>query len=587
MSLLLKKRNSIKGKILTMSILVLIVSNIAIGLLGYTISKRQLNGKGEIILENAVEAAIQMIDLAQQGVEKGLYTLPQAQEMIKEKLLGKITAEGTRPIDSPLDLGENGYFVVYSQEGDEIAHPSLEGKNVWDVKDKSKEEVLLAQDSIAKAKSGGGFTYYDWFLPHSENIGRKIVYNKLDPNWGWVVTAGSYEMDFNKGALNVLKYTSIGVVIFLVLVTVIMYSFSHKMGKALETVTIRAENIASLDVSENISEALINRNDEIGMLANSFQRIIDNLRGFVKQISDTSEHLAISSKELTISSEQSAVSANEVAKAIEDIAQGATHQAMDTENGAKHINDLGELVENNEEFLRELNISTGEIDKLKDEGFEILRELIKNTESNNRATMNIQDVINSTNESAEKIEKASNMIRSIAEQTNLLALNAAIEAARAGEAGRGFAVVAEEIRKLAEESNGFTEDITAIVNDLSSKTQEAVATMDEVAKIAELQSKSVEETNNKFIGIANAIEKSNDVISFINKSGKEIMDKKDIIVEIIQTLSAISEENAAGTEEASASVEEQTATMTQIANASQILGELAFSMQESLSKFKY
>lgn len=570
-----------------MSILVLIVSNIAIGLLGYTISKRQLNGKGEIILENAVEAAIQMIDLAQQGVEKGLYTLPQAQEMIKEKLLGKITAEGTRPIDSPLDLGENGYFVVYSQEGDEIAHPSLEGKNVWDVKDKSKEEVLLAQDSIAKAKSGGGFTYYDWFLPHSENIGRKIVYNKLDPNWGWVVTAGSYEMDFNKGALNVLKYTSIGVVIFLVLVTVIMYSFSHKMGKALETVTIRAENIASLDVSENISEALINRNDEIGMLANSFQRIIDNLRGFVKQISDTSEHLAISSKELTISSEQSAVSANEVAKAIEDIAQGATHQAMDTENGAKHINDLGELVENNEEFLRELNISTGEIDKLKDEGFEILRELIKNTESNNRATMNIQDVINSTNESAEKIEKASNMIRSIAEQTNLLALNAAIEAARAGEAGRGFAVVAEEIRKLAEESNGFTEDITAIVNDLSSKTQEAVATMDEVAKIAELQSKSVEETNNKFIGIANAIEKSNDVISFINKSGKEIMDKKDIIVEIIQTLSAISEENAAGTEEASASVEEQTATMTQIANASQILGELAFSMQESLSKFKY
>ncbi|WP_406242684.1 methyl-accepting chemotaxis protein [Tissierella carlieri] len=584
---MLKKRNSIKGKILTMSILVLIVSNIAIGLLGYTISKRQLNEKGEIILENAVEAAIQMIDLAQQGVEKGLYTLPQAQEMIKENLLGKMTAEGTRPIDSPLDLGENGYFVVYSQEGDEIAHPSLEGKNVWDVKDKSKDEVLLAQDSIAKAKSGGGFTYYDWFLPHSENIGRKIVYNKLDPNWGWVVTAGSYEMDFNKGALNVLKYTSIGVVIFLVLVTVIMYNFSHKMGKALETVTIRAENIASLDVSENISEALINRNDEIGMLANSFQRIIDNLRGFVKQISDTSEHLAISSKELTISSEQSAVSANEVAKAIEDIAQGATHQAMDTENGAKHINDLGELVENNEEFLRELNISTGEIDKLKDEGFEILRELIKNTESNNRATMNIQDVINSTNESAEKIEKASNMIRSIAEQTNLLALNAAIEAARAGEAGRGFAVVAEEIRKLAEESNGFTEDITAIVNDLSSKTQEAVATMDEVAKIAELQSESVEETNNKFIGIANAIEKSNDVISFINKSGKEIMDKKDIIVEIIQTLSAISEENAAGTEEASASVEEQTATMTQIANASQILGELAFSMQESLSKFKY
>ena len=59
---------------------------------------------------------------------------------------------------------------------------------------------------------------------------------------------------------------------------------------------------------------------------------------------------------------------------------------------------------------------------MKDEGFETLRKLIENTEFNSKATMNIQDVIHSTSQSAEKIENASNMIRTIAEQTNLLAL---------------------------------------------------------------------------------------------------------------------------------------------------------------------
>src|SRR5690606_951681 len=109
----------------------------------------------------------------------------------------------------------------------------------------------------------------------------------------------------------------------------------------------------------------------------------------------------------------------------------------------------------------------------------------------------IHAVINSTNESAEKIEKASSMIRSIAEQTNLLALNANIEAARAGEAGRGFAVVAEEIRKLAESSNGFAKDIAVIVEDLNNKSREAVVTMEEAANISKLQSQSVELTNEK------------------------------------------------------------------------------------------
>lgn len=125
------------------------------------------------------------------------------------------------------------------------------------------------------------------------------------------------------------------------LVTTVMYNFSNRIGKALEGITMRADRIANLDVTEDIPTILTKRKDEIGFLANSFQRILDNLRNFVIQIGGTSEHLANSSNELTISSEQSAIAADEVAKAIEEIAKGATHQALDTEKRINAYRRLG------------------------------------------------------------------------------------------------------------------------------------------------------------------------------------------------------------------------------------------------------
>lgn len=584
---MLKFKESIKGKILFITIAVLVISNLSTGFLGYSIAKEQLNEKGETILKNSVKMALQMIDLANREVENGTIELDEAQEIVKEYLLGEKQSDGTRPIDAPFDLGENGYIIVFGQDGEEIAHPNLEGENVWDTEDKAGNGKMPVQDSITTAINGGGFTYFDWYLPDSEAIETKSLYNELDPNWGWVVTAGSYESDFNAGATNVLKYTGIGITIFLVLTIALVYVFANRVGKSLGAITQSAKRLSDLDVTKNIDEKLIHRQDEIGILAVSFQQIIDNLKQFIEKISETSDQLATSSHELNESSEQSSLAANEVAGAIEEIAKGAGEQAMDTEKGSKQIDELGELVENNEERLEILNASTQKVDDLKNEGSTSLDELLSATVTSKQSTSEIQEIIVNTNESAQKINNASNMIKNIAEQTNLLALNAAIEAARAGDAGKGFAVVADEIRKLADQSNVFTEEISEIVSGLNVNTSKAVETMKELLTISEHQSNKVEQTNDKFSGISNAIIQMEEAISALNESGKKMTDKKDGIIEVIENLSAISEENAAGTEEASASVEEQTSTMMEISNSSEILERLAIEMQEAVSKFKY
>jgi len=177
------------------------------------------------------------------------------------------------------------------------------------------------------------------------------------------------------------------------------------------------------------------------------------------------------------------------------------------------------------------------------------------------------------------------MIRTISEQTNLLALNAAIEASRAGEAGKGFAVVADEIRKLAEQSNQFTKEISTVIGDLTGKTGQAVQTMQKVSNLVNSQSESVATTNGKFEDVAVSIEKIKTVIEDLYNLGNNMGEKKDEVINILQNLSAISEENAAGTEEAAAYLQNQTNSIYEVANSSEELAKLANKMQENVSKF--
>lgn len=474
---------------------------------------------------------------------------------------------------SDVKLGDHGYAFLLDSDGLFLAHQEAEKvmqQNIRDDEDLgSVADHILTNESASVRVNMAGQKYRGYYIT-LESTGWKLMVMLPEDELFSTVNSMVMKAVFATFAVLLLAF-------------IVISSYSKSLTKSIKEVVLMLEFLAKGDLTEAVE---ISSRDEIGQMGEYFNTSVANLRKIVHSISDHSNHVANTSEHLAMTSEQASVASDEVSKTIEEIANGASEQARDVEHTAENVDVLGALLEEDAEYMQALNGAAVQIEKEKEEGFIILEDLIEKTERNSDAVANVYDIIMSNNESAEKIENASGMIQSIADQTNLLALNAAIEAARAGEAGRGFAVVAEEIRKLAEQSNNFTNDIKVVIDELKGMSQSAVDLIQETKTIVAEQSTSVDETGRKFKGIAEAIDSIKTVIEHLNHSANAMTENKNGIIELTQNLSAFSEENAASTEEASAAMEEQAATIAEIASSGHDLAKVAEELSTIINQFK-
>jgi methyl-accepting chemotaxis protein len=499
-------------------------------------------------------------------------------------VVGRMDGNTLSNISKDIGYGKKGYCYLINKDGQIIAHPD---KNmvtsrfnaIEESKDDPSYESLSEAVKYMISKSSGFVEYEE--QGHSLFAGFKKI---KDTDWILVVTADKEEVLSPISKLEKTIYI-IGTICLLISI-IIVYIMGIIIAKPIIAMARISERVAALDITEKIPDRYLKRSDENGILARAMQSITDNLRKIIGEITDSSIQVSSTAQELTATAEQSAAASEEVSKTVEEIAKGASEQASNTENGSMHAINLGDLMEKNKECMHNMNQVSDRITGVINDGLKEIERLTVISEENSQAAKEIHDIIRRTHESTAQIGEASNVIAVIADQTNLLALNASIEAARAGESGKGFAVVASEIKKLAGQSASSTDYIDRIIKELQEIVAKAVSSMEKVNAISIEQKGSVSNTKQKYEAIMEAIGESQSALELVNESEDEMVKAKNEILDMLQTLSAIAEENAASTEEASSAMVEQSASMDEIAKSSERLAALAGSLQEIILRFK-
>lgn len=583
-------RLTIRKKLLMMSLTLLIVPILVIGAVAYQISVKETDALIESKLSTSVNLAIALIENLESSVQSGLLSEVEAQEQVRTLLLGAKNEDGTRPINKSIDLGPNGYFFILDNKGELLAHPKLEGENIWDKQ--TSNGTYYIQDLIKAALDGGGATYYKWPLPKAGNnadkeVGEalKISYAKLSTSWGWVVAAGSYMQDYNTGQQTILRGIITTLIICLVIGVAIILLFAQHISKPIVRVAREAERMAQGDLSGE--ELIVTNRDEIGQLGVSFNQLSTNVRQLVGNLTMSSKILASSSKQLSASIGETTGALHQTSSSIADVANNNEIQANSAQETSRSIEDMVKGIQR----VAEASTSAYELSVLTLKEADTGNGLIINSSLQMKAVSDTVDdlsiAVTGLNDQSEQIGTIVSTIKGISEQTNLLALNAAIEAARSGEHGRGFAVVANEVRKLAGQTNEAAEQVSVMIEEIRRSIGDAHQSMSKGQNEVAAGVQSINKTGKAFERILDATQSIVDQVKESSSAAQQMSASSEQISASVIEVEQVSVHSASAAQTVSASVEEQLASIEGIAASASKLHDMSDEMLTVVNRLKW
>ena len=559
-----------QSKMLTMSLFPLIILGLTTIIFGNARIKEVVTYNIENGLRGTAVAVRDAIDYADEGeyhvedgtLYKGEFDVTNVTDMadhIQTSADTDITVfyGNTRYMTSILDA--QGNRAIGTTASEEVARKVLDGQ----------------QEYFSSDANVNGAAYFGYYIPIIEN-GNSVG----------MVFAGMPQADAKAQINKIISLIAGIMVLFVFLFSASTILVVKSMAKGLIRGASALEQVAAGKLNVELDSRSANRKDEIGQISRAVQKLKQDLTNVITEIKDNSKELLGSSEVLNEKTSASMEHISQIEHAVDEIAQGAGSQAQETQSATENVISMGNMIEDTSKEITTLNENAKQIKTLGQDAVTTIEELQKINQKTRESMDMIYNQTNTTNSSAQRIKEATALITEIAEETNLLSLNASIEAARAGEQGRGFAVVAGQIQKLAEQSNESARQIEEIITSLLDDSGKAVETMEAVKEIMDEQNANVERTNDQVRQVIGQVDDSIAAIGRIAQQSEKLNETRITITDTVQNLTAVAEENAAGTQESAASVAQIGELIRDITRIAGQQKAIADKLKENMSIFE-
>ena len=389
----------------------------------------------------------------------------------------------------------------------------------------------------------------------------------------------------DQSSLQIEYVVFLSLVICIIAAIILAWWFSGKLVKPIQQIDSKLKELSSQE-GDLTARLQVSSNDEIGTIATSFNKMLENLQHIINRVQKTSVEVQNASENMLEKTNISREATIKVQSSMSNLNESIQSQASSMEESSTAMDDMAVSVQRIAESassVTELAVATSE---QANDGSSVIQKSVSQMTT-------IHDAVNATSEVVERlithtkyIDTAVQSISNIAEQTNLLALNASIEAARAGEQGKGFAVVADEVRKLAEQSKTAATDINQLLHQIQQDTETASSMMSQGRSEAFEGIHVIREAGNSFTTIVEQVNKVSTQMQDISATVEEMAASAEEMNASLNNIASISTEVSSETAATAQSAEQKVITMNEMTQTAKQMKQTVEELDQLVSHFK-